>query len=342
MAFTTEQAAVNAALEAALNDLDSDNESSDDDAKPEAAVSCIPSHHGAAATATEQIGDGSTSNLPSDNVCGIASSQERVVFGPPRPPPEIPDDFPSDEKLLCDLMKQLLPSDGLNGDIDADDVDPDQILNRVLQEMQSQLESFETNEPVAPTQASKGQEAKAAPSNDLDAAIENLAQGVASQVTMLDIQAPPKTKAPNLNDPTSSSLPGLLKGLTGNWSDDNADALMDGMMEQLLSKELMYEPMKQVADQFPQWLQDNQMYISQQEYDDRRKQAECFRRLVHAYETQPTNTKLYMELMQEAQEFGQPPSDLLKEIAPDLELDDNGMPKLDGMAFPTDEECRIM
>ena len=76
--------------------------------------------------------------------------------------------------------------------------------------------------------------------------------------------------------------------------------------------------------------------------NSRQKQAECFQRLVNAYETNPTNTKLYMQLMQEAQEFGQPPADILKDIAPDLELDESGMPKLDGMAFPSDEECRIM
>jgi hypothetical protein len=48
-----------------------------------------------------------------------------------------------------------------------------------------------------------------------------------------------------------------------------------------------------------------------------------------------------MEYMVEAQEFGQPPADLIKEIAPDLELDEHGMPKIDGMPLPN-EECQIM
>jgi peroxin-19 len=37
--------------------------------------------------------------------------------------------------------------------------------------------------------------------------------------------------------------------------DLNPDSFVEGMMEQLLSKELMYEPMKHVADQFPDWLE---------------------------------------------------------------------------------------
>jgi peroxin-19 len=37
----------------------------------------------------------------------------------------------------------------------------------------------------------------------------------------------------------------------------NPDDIVDGMMEQLLSKDLMYEPMKQVADRYPAWLEAN-------------------------------------------------------------------------------------
>lgn len=70
-------------------------------------------------------------------------------------------------------------------------------------------------------------------------------------------------------------------------------------------------------------------------------QSACFQRLVRAYETDPSNTKQFMEYMVEAQEFGQPPADLIKEIAPDLELDEHGMPKIDGMPLPN-EECQIM
>jgi len=51
-----------------------------------------------------------------------------------------------------------------------------------------------------------------------------------------------------------------------------------------------------------------------------------------------------MELMQEVQEFGQPPREIIQEIAPGLELDANGLPKLEGSGLPfgTNEECRVM
>ena len=45
-----------------------------------------------------------------------------------------------------------------------------------------------------------------------------------------------------------------------------------------------------------------------------------------------------MLLMQEAQEYGQPPAEIINEIAPGLELDEDGMPKFD----PASGECGIM
>ena len=43
--------------------------------------------------------------------------------------------------------------------------------------------------------------------------------------------------------------------------------------------------------------------------------------------------------------YGQPPAEIIKDIAPGLELDEEGVPKLDamdGMPFGENEECSIM
>jgi peroxin-19 len=41
-----------------------------------------------------------------------------------------------------------------------------------------------------------------------------------------------------------------------------------------------------------------------------------------------------MDIMQEVQEYGQPPAEIIREIAPGIELDEDGAPKM--------EECSIM
>ena len=67
-----------------------------------------------------------------------------------------------------------------------------------------------------------------------------------------------------------------LGGLPSNF---NPDEFMDGMMEQLLSKELMYEPMKEVCLKFPNWLSKNKNSLSEDEYEMRTKQYQCFQQV---------------------------------------------------------------
>jgi peroxin-19 len=60
-----------------------------------------------------------------------------------------------------------------------------------------------------------------------------------------------------------------MLGLQDGGSDDfNSDTVIDGMMEQLLSKDLMYEPMKQVTEKFPEWLETNKADLSQKDYQE--------------------------------------------------------------------------
>ena len=82
------------------------------------------------------------------------------------------------------------------------------------------------------------------------------------------------------------------------------------------------------------------------------KQNECFQTLVHTYETEPTNFGKLMEYMQNVQEYGHPPIDIVQKIAPGIELDEEGMPKFeDGRPLPPflsppggkgSDECCIM
>lgn len=143
--------------------------------------------------------------------------------------------------------------------------------------------------------------------------------------------------------------------------DSNADEFLDGMMEQLLSKELMYEPMKQVTEKFPSWLAKNKNKLTHNgEWDQRNRQYDCFKKLVKAYEEDDDDTTTsveqktsrLLELMEQVQEYGQPPPEIIKEIAPGLELDEEGLPIMNNvpgaggmppfMNNPGGEDCRIM
>jgi len=142
-----------------------------------------------------------------------------------------------------------------------------------------------------------------------------------------------------------------------NTSQDSND-VVDNVMKQLLDKDLMYEPMKEVCTRFPAWLATNKDRLS---YDDDEYQKygygtqyQYFQRIVRLYETDPYNFDRLMELMQDIQEYGQPPVEIIKELAPDLQFDEEGMPvvmdgggmMMPGMPFPmggpnNGEQCCI-
>eukprot|EP01083_Nonionella_stella_P205732 748912_1 len=121
----------------------------------------------------------------------------------------------------------------------------------------------------------------------------------------------------------------------GNSMNDQDQEVMgqvvNGMMKQLLSKEFMYEPMRDICKRFPSWLSEHKESLSKDDYERYGKQYQYFQRIVYLYENDPDNSERLTELMNDLQEYGQPPPDLVSELAPDLEFDDDGMPKLDGM-----------
>mmetsp|Transcript_45713 Transcript_45713/g.52838 ORF Transcript_45713/g.52838 Transcript_45713/m.52838 type:complete len:84 (+) Transcript_45713:9-260(+) len=63
-------------------------------------------------------------------------------------------------------------------------------------------------------------------------------------------------------------------------------------------------------------------------------------------------TSRLLELMEQVQEYGQPPPEIINEIAPGLELDEEGLPIMNNvpggggmppfMNNPEGEDCRIM
>jgi len=119
---------------------------------------------------------------------------------------------------------------------------------------------------------------------------------------------------------------------------EDADTAIDGIMRQLLSKDLMYEPMKQVTEKFPQWLAENKSKLSEEEYIRYGTQYQYFQRILHAYDAEPDNISRLLELMQDIQQYGQPPSDIIKELAPDLDMDRDGFPSGFDFSIPGMQE----
>ena len=71
--------------------------------------------------------------------------------------------------------------------------------------------------------------------------------------------------------------------------------------------------------------------MSKEDYERFGKMYQYFQKIVAVYESEPNNYTRLMELMQDMQECGQPPAEIVKELAPGLEFGPNGMPLMANM-----------
>ena len=112
---------------------------------------------------------------------------------------------------------------------------------------------------------------------------------------------------------------------------EDYNEVIDGVMRQLLSKDLMYEPTRQICEKFPEWLALHKKNLSDQEYNNYGHQYMTFQKILAVYDTEPDNFPRLMELMFDMQTYGQPPASIIRDLAPGLQFDENGMPIMPNM-----------
>lgn len=118
------------------------------------------------------------------------------------------------------------------------------------------------------------------------------------------------------------------------------ESMMETMMQQILSKEVLHEPMKEIEENYQKWLQDNKSKLNKEEHNRYFNQHELINDLNAIYESEPGNVNKIAELMQKLQESGQPPNDIVKELAPDFDISAFG--QLSPDFLHSQENCCIM
>lgn len=128
---------------------------------------------------------------------------------------------------------------------------------------------------------------------------------------------------------------------------DDFMPMMQGLMQTLLSKDILYPSLKEISAKYPAYLAENESKLEASELETYRKQYELMTNICVVFEEEEMEDtpevknqrfEKLMDLMQQMQELGQPPKDIVGEMAPGLEFDQNGMPKLPGVG----SQCSIM
>jgi len=106
------------------------------------------------------------------------------------------------------------------------------------------------------------------------------------------------------------------------WPSEGMDHLLDGLMQQLLSKDVLYEPMKELASKYPSYLLDRADVLTPDQVSCYRSQLDCIQRLVLTYERSGGGSfSEVLAVLQEIQSYGPPPPELLDGLSSGLPWD---------------------
>jgi len=100
--------------------------------------------------------------------------------------------------------------------------------------------------------------------DQMENAISNLLNGLSSGDSTLPNDMPDMAGISEMGEDIMEQMMNEFVSTIG--KKDDFDGMIDGMMKQMLSKELMYEPMKNVCEKFPAWLANAKKTLPEEEY----------------------------------------------------------------------------
>ncbi|KAF2872404.1 Pex19 protein family-domain-containing protein [Massariosphaeria phaeospora] len=109
-------------------------------------------------------------------------------------------------------------------------------------------------------------------------------------------------------------------GFGGEGNDEDFSKILMGMMEQLTNKEILYEPMKELSDKFPLWMEENRGKVTAEDLKRYEEQQTLVTEITArfqrtGYSDSNTQDREYIvERMQKMQAAGSPPPDLVGEM----------------------------
>ena len=204
-----------------------------------------------------------------------------------------------DESMEATLRALAASAEKLTEDADGDD---SQMLAQLLQKLGGELGGG--------TGGGEGNDQEMA---QLLQQLGNLATEVNGPAAAIDSAATSgASTAPSGGGGSSNSSGGGGGG--GGTAATQPDGAMDGMLDalvgQLLSKEVMLEPMQHLHAEFPRFLEANESTLSADELERYRRQQDLVGQILAAYKEAPDDTDRVAALMQEMQACGPPPAQI--------------------------------
>ncbi|PVU96992.1 hypothetical protein BB561_000823 [Smittium simulii] len=282
------------------------------------------------------------------------------------PTPSVPS---TDKELAQDISKAFLDSLKLDSEQDLDllakefaenlqknmgdflDTAPEQAqTKKSVEDMLAELTAIGSK--IQPDIPSYPETHKAAP----PALSHNLNSSSTKSTKPISLQDKIKTTVDLMNenhkntDTNSSSLlendffSGLAdqnNDLDGLINDKELEEMLQQVMKEMSSKDILYEPMSKLLVEYPKFFESKGKSISSADMDRYQKQYQNISKLVQLFdqadhESESAKAEI-AQLLQNTQELGEPPNEILESISPDFTQPNSDLPP----NFDQ-EQCSIM
>ncbi|KAI6102500.1 Pex19 protein [Pisolithus croceorrhizus] len=248
-------------------------------------------------------------------------------------------------KGMESLMRELAENSGL--DLDArDDVGRDPAISAAWEAMLA--EEMDKMPGTAPASTSTSQQKRSTPppstskagpnkqpaptSDEFQSRIRDTMDKLKSSESDCNPSTAPLPTFPGPDDP---SLAALLQGLEtmDPKEGDELTGMLEAMMGQLMSREVLYEPLKELDEKFPAYLASHPA-LSVEDKERYEKQRTCIKRLLTIFEEKGYNEEdaktreKITEAMGELQSYGSPPEEIMGPLPPGMAMGTDGLPEL--------------
>uniref|UniRef100_A0A1J3I3N5 Peroxisome biogenesis protein 19-2 n=1 Tax=Noccaea caerulescens TaxID=107243 RepID=A0A1J3I3N5_NOCCA len=178
---------------------------------------------------------------------------------------------------------------------------------------------------------------KVAKEDHVAEALDKLREQTRETVKGLESLSSPKQLPPGSDD---AMVEDWIKQFEDFAGAKDLESIVDTMMQQLLSKDILHEPMKEIGERYPKWLEEHESTLNKEDYERYSRQYELIKELNLVYENEPNSSTKIMEIMQKMQECGQPPSDIVQEMDPGFDFASLGQMSPD--MLESSQNCCVM
>jgi peroxin-19 len=136
-----------------------------------------------------------------------------------------------------------------------------------------------SSKPSGPKSASKSKE------TDAEKTFQETIQKTMERMQASGDQATAAAASDNTDDILAEMMKAMqASGLDGEGGEEDFSKMLLGMMEQLTNKDILYEPMKELDDKFPEWMEKNKGKVKGDDMKRYKEQQVYVREIVGRFE----------------------------------------------------------